>query len=415
MRAKLRAAAAAVKRFCKASRRAALWLLAFLLTLLPAVYMNNIYGYLPILTLLIVSLLSLGYLAVLGRSVGAQDRSLLSSCMRGTAMEFRVEVENRCLLACPRVELSFFMTDLYGGRDGGTSTVITLAPREKRVFTFDARFDHLGRYSVGLDKVTVFGPLGVLSRTLPGGAEHIVEVTPRIWELESLNLSQQVTTEDSRARTSSTLDGADYTGVREYAVGDPIKNIHWKLSAHTEGFLTRQMETFGSTGVTVILDLCAPDCTGETGMCLYDALVETAAAVCNRAISRGLENDLNFFDRRGAEQRLEVRDSAQFDSLPSLLPPLVRRAEDYPVEQLLIRSGRALYARSNVVLCTSRVSESTVKLLGDIKLGRRTPALFFVLPRDAYGRERDALLQPLHLLDELGISYFVLTSAEELQ
>lgn len=150
-------------------------------------------------------------------------------------------------------------------------------------------------------------------------------------------------------------------------------------------------------------------------MCLYDALVETAAAVCNQAIARGMENDLNFFDRSGAEQRLELRDTATFDTLPSLLPPLLEKPEDYPVEELLRRVSRAMYARNNVMLCTGRVTEETVRLLQDVRRARRTPILFFILPKDAYDRERDRLLQPVRLLDEVGIRYFVLTSAEELQ
>ncbi|MCD8128351.1 MAG: DUF58 domain-containing protein [Oscillospiraceae bacterium] len=404
-----------LRRGWRDAKRCALYLLVLALCFLPPVYLNDVYGYLPIFTLLFVSLLSIAYLLILARHIGCEDLSETARCVRGTPMAFSVRVENRSPLACPRVEVQFYMTDLYGGRDASTSAVITLAPFEKRTFTFDARFDHLGCYTAGLERLTVYGPLGVLYRVLPLRTEHSVEVMPHIWEPEHLQLSDRVVTEDSRSRSSVNMDGADYTGVREYVVGDPIKNIHWKLSAHTDNYLTRQTEVFGSAGVTVILDLCRPGCGGEVGMCLYDALVETATAVCNQAIARGMENDLNFFDRAGAEQRLELRDTATFDTLPSLLPPLLEKPENYPVEELLRRVSRAMYARNNVVLCTGRVTEETVRLLQDVRRARRTPILFFILPKDAYDRERDRLLQPVQLLDEVGIRYFVLTSAEELQ
>ena len=47
---------------------------------IPAVFLNSIYGYLPLLTLALTILLSRGYLAVLKRTLSFEEKSDLDNC-----------------------------------------------------------------------------------------------------------------------------------------------------------------------------------------------------------------------------------------------------------------------------------------------------------------------------------------------
>lgn len=389
--------------------------LLLILCILPAVFINNIYGYLPIFTYVFLLLISQIYLNILTKSLVYEDKSQLYSCMREESMEFCLSVENKSILVYPYVRVKFFMTDIFGERDQGTDTVITLAPKEKRDFVFDVRFDHLGKYSVGLEKVEVRGLLGVRKVTMPGGGEHIVEVYPHIWQLADLKVSEKVQTEDSKSKVSIETDGSDYTGVREYVMGDSIKNIHWKLSAHSNGYLTKQMETFGSSGVDVVLDLCGPECEAETAMSLFDTLVETAVAIGYYAQSKGTECEITYLSREKMETRLNAGQTEFYRSMIWELPPVADKREDYDVMRLLERVSGGMYARSNVVLCTALLTPEIVRTLVSIRMRRQNPVLFYVVPDNVYDREREELLKPVKLLEDHGISYSVISFGEELQ
>ena len=58
-------------------------------------------------------------------------------------------------------------------------------------------------------------------------------VLPKIHEEEEA-LSAESLTDSPDASSFMENDGFDYTGVREYAMGDSMKKIHWKLSMPQE-------------------------------------------------------------------------------------------------------------------------------------------------------------------------------------
>lgn len=396
-------------------KTAVLFIVILAFCVLPAVFINNIFGYLPVFLFLFVLILCRIYLNILTRSLVYEDQSEFHSCMRKESMEFRIRIENRSFLVYPYVKICFFMTDLFGDRDSGTETMITLAPKEKRDFVFDVRFDHVGRYSAGLEKIEIRGLLGVRKVTMPGGAEHSVEVYPHIWDLAEMKISEKVQTEDSKSKQSIDADGGDYTGVREYAMGDPIKNIHWKLSAHSNEYLTKQMETFGSSGVSIIMDLCGSAGNAEKAACLFDALVETAVSVGCYARDRGLECDIAYLSGDGKERYCNTGESDFQKSLIWDIPPVADRREDYDVMRLLDQADRSMYGRSNIILCTACLTPEIARKLISMRMHGKNPVAFFIIPDDVYDREREDLLAPARSLDGQGIVYYVLSDAEELQ
>lgn len=394
--------------------RLAILVLSLLLMCIPPVFIASAAGYLPAVALVLAALICTVYLLVLYRGVTCVDVSRIYSCHRQDDMAFSLEVKNRTFFVCPRVEAVFYLSDVFGDLDTETPFSVTLAPKEVRQFDFDVRFDHIGKYNVGLKEVRIYGLLGIFAFKIPGMSSYQVEVKPKIWELEKLAVSDMVYTEDQRSRIKVSIDGGDYTGIREYVVGDPIKNIHWKLSAHANGYMTKQMEAYGNPGVTVILDLCSPSYVRDTMMDLFDGVVESAVSVCYYAQNNGLESDIYYLDRQGEENTFASRDAADLGDIVWHIPAITDDPEGYDVQRLLRRAGRDLYTKNNIVLCTTKVTSDTVQRMMEIKQARRTPILFFIIPKDVHDKERSELIQPLKYLDGAGIAYYVVDAAERL-
>ena len=404
-----------MKKFFRAYGRIIVWVIMLLFCILPAVFLNTLPGYLPILVFLLLSLISLLYLFLLKRQLRWTDAGESVTCERGNVMEFGIAVNNDGLLVIPSLTARLILYSSIGGLDGVTEAILSLAPHEKRKLDMDVNFVHLGTYEVSVSHVQIRGLLGVIPLSLPGGGIHRVEVLPHLWHIQSLPVSEQVHTEDSRSHVTARLDGMDYTGVREYEQGDPIKNIHWKLSAHTSNYMTKQRETFGSTGLTIILDLFSEEIEGETRMCEYDALIEGAIALGSYALEHGMDSDLVYYNRQGDRSRSVFHPQEDFSTLLSNLPGLVEDRGDYPVEQLLERASRDLYIKNNVALVTASVKPETVQLLMRIRLMGRQPLVFFIMPGGLPHEKHEEYLAALKPLNSADIPWFSYSDPKELE
>lgn len=97
-------------------------------------------------------------------------------------------------------------------------------------------------------------------------------VLPRSFEVAPLRFLDG---EDGRAlqnRTTEDLSSPEDT--RVYRQGDPLKRVHWKLSARRRELIVRKFETPAPPDTLILLD-----CTPPASAALWDALCETALSV----------------------------------------------------------------------------------------------------------------------------------------
>lgn len=383
--------------------------------ILPAIFLNTLLGYLPIFFYCLLLLLGGTYLLILRGSIhcSAQDTSL--SCPRTQSEEFCLTVTNRSPLVAPMVKARLSMQSDYSGSGRDTEMILALAPFETREFKFSVTFAHLGRYSVGVSGLELGGLLNLARTRLPGGGAQQVHVTPLRHSPAYLALTDLVETEDSRAKASAALDGTDYTGVREYVAGDPIKNIHWKLSAHSNGYMTKQTEVLGNSGVDIILDMAAPKWTGEDGAYMYDAVVESACAVALYAAEKGMDSSMWFFDRSRKERNITLASASSFDQMVDELPGITDNAALYPLDQLLSHASTSLYTKNNIVLCSARADEAIFKRLEQIQAARRHPVLIYVIPPGLDEREREDRAAAVKVLERRNIPCHIISKVQDLK
>ncbi|MCD7948335.1 MAG: DUF58 domain-containing protein [Oscillospiraceae bacterium] len=387
--------------------------LVLALCALPAVILKGMWGWLAFLAVAAALPLSFCYAWWLRRKLTFSASSQVHTCVRGETLEFPLALCNASPLLCPRAEAVFSRSDLFGGLGQLAPLAFTLTPFERRVFPFSVCFDHAGEYTVGLKEICLYDLLGLFPFSLRGAAEYTVQVMPRQWALPAVTLSEQIQMENERAFQTSQVDGSDYTGVREYAFGDPIKNIHWKLSAHANGYLTKLLESSGSTGLAVLLNLTLPTETPDVRMTMLDGLLESALSLALYAREHGMETNLRYLNTEGA---LEVCVPTGGELPAALIAHPVTSCPDgadsgaYLLEHIL----RDRYGMNNVAFCTAVLTPEHVSLLRRIKHSGQLPQVFFWLPEHLLDQEREERLRPLRALHELGISVHVYTRPEEL-
>lgn len=384
------------------------------LTVIPPIFVNNAFGYLPVIVLGLLLVFSRIYVTILKRALVFEEKSDFSDCIRGTDNPFSISLKNRSPLVFSRMEVYFFVSDIFGGEDSTDTAVITLAPYEVRKFSFDIHFDHIGAYEAGLKKVTFSDLFGIFQITLDNEKRYQIRVAPKIFDVAKLHVSNSTFIESKHQLIPTSMDGSDYTGVREYVIGDPIKSIHWKLSARTEVYMTRQYESYGNTGISIIMDFLSPAYDTESMMCVFDGIVETALSVEHYGRSRGMETELLYLNKSGRRKKYSSRGKKDIFELISDLPKVSTAGGKYTALNLLVEEGRAPYSQGNLAFCTSNITSALVRALMDIKLHRKNPILFCIVPDGLTSDERTKFLKPLRSLDYARIPYYVLGTAQEL-
>lgn len=373
-------------------------------------------GWIPFIATATCIVLAFLYLQVLKRSISLLEKGSARDCRRNERVRFTVRFRNRCPLFAFRMEAHFFTSDMAGRPLSHACTTMALAPFEKCDMAFDATFEHLGVFRAGLDRVVVYDFLRLFSASLPGPRRVEVQVAPKLVAVSGIALSNDAVAEASAAARSVMSDSMDYAAVREYAIGDPLKNVHWKLSARSDGLMTKLFEIYTNPGVAVVLDFYGPAASEAELMEMFDAVVESGFSVARFAQMHGYDTEILHADKEGEEvRRLSWRES-DLPLLVAEMPALSSEpAQAADALRILDRQIRAPHGQSNIVVCTANLSSQMMETVCLAKAQRREPIVVAVVPRGLEGRERDQRLAPLARLDASGVGYVVIEDSADLE
>lgn len=378
-------------------------------------YYATAIGWIPLLMVSTAIVLAFAYLQVLKHGLEVSAATELHDCRRGDEIDFTVRFRNKTPLYFFRIEAYFFVSDLFGGLASQAMTTLSLGPFESYDLHFTTKFEHIGTYSAGLHRLVVCDFLRLFTAQLPGQRTQMVHVTPRIQTLDALDLSNDSQTETQRPRKSVFADSLDYAYVRPYVPGDPLKTIHWKLSARTDGYMTRLFEENTNPGVAVLLDFFAPEERAPYLMGMFDALVETAISVARYAQAEGFDTEMRYTNRDGERVRRVTFSNAELEEMIADMPSITNDAEkEHDGLDLFSEQLRNQYGQNNLVIVTGNLCSRLVSAVIDAKVHRRNPLVFAVVPSDLVGRELEQWCEPLRRLDEANIGYKVLTRSDDL-
>ncbi len=449
------APAAPVRRAGEVSRmgKALLLVAALLLCGVPVALVAHPISYVPLITVVLALAASFSYLQILKRTFSLSEDGMRRSCERGEAVGLSVTLSNGSILPHPRVVVSFYITDLFGEYDALRTMVVPLGSREVATFNFDANFTHLGRYAAGVDCVRLSDLFGLFSCTIPNAQRRQVVVRPRLFDLADVDISEAEEESASMVKPI-TADGTDYASVREYRFGDPLKTVHWNLTARsaTNTMYTRLFETYVTPSVAAIIDPFAPSGDREVLMSLFDGMMEGAASLSRFARAQGVECTIRYLGRgfepasiclageedadelilsacrivslTGGAGTQQVKAQAGEAGAGGQAAPSggsepghaasfddIRRASSIPVE-LFLQEGAGSQGASNIAYVAARLDEGILSALEEVAARRRQAMLMLVIPASLVGRARTEFLAPLSQLAQAGIPYYVLESTE---
>ena len=245
-----------------------------------------------------------------------------------TPVGYEIMLANDGFLPYPHVEADV----LYPSRDGvrceARRVSFSLAPYGVFRINENAVFHYRGSYDIGVKDIYVYDVLKMFRIRLRQDNLRPVFVMPRRLALpdDGEGAASEINTTEVRNMQGS--DRTELTEIKEYQMGDGLRDIHWKLSSKTQDLMVKHYGMNACRSVYYLPDL-AEGYTDPLQKGLYepdinqycaDAVTEMTIALILAAL-RGDNNicSLLWYDRRAAGLSAGSISGDTSDSAPASL------------------------------------------------------------------------------------------------
>ena len=229
------------------------WLLSFWVGIFIVLYLLS--GYRGYLVLFVGSagawLLAFFWVRSLSRNLRIERKLHLAWARVGDSVHEQFRLVNTGWLPALWVEV--------------TDTSSTLTTPIRMVSGVDAHaartrhFTHLcrrrGLYTLGPTRLQASDPFGIFTLTVFDHHAETMLVTPPVLPLRQLSITPGGWAGDQQRRRHALEREISDVGVRNYAPGDSLRRIHWRVSAHSDTLIVRQLEAVSSADWWIFVDL----------------------------------------------------------------------------------------------------------------------------------------------------------------
>ena len=232
-------------------------------------------GWLFVLAALLLGALAAG-LALASRAVSGLEVEV------GAPTEARQGEETPVdLVVCNRgraVRWGVVASDEHLG--GATVWIGTVRPGERVTVTTARGAPRRGEAHTGWAQLRSSAPFGVAERRARREVETATLVLPRTEPLGPLPFVDTTTSRETATRTEPRRgQGREYLSVREYRPGDPMRHVHWGLTARHGELMVREFEQERTPRLAIWLDTEPDDVDALDRCCTAAAsIVDSATA-----------------------------------------------------------------------------------------------------------------------------------------
>ncbi len=273
---------------------------------------------------------------------------------RGTESSLRITSLNRSPLPVAAAELELILPDGRATVSAGTQLF-----RQDGV---QVRYTlpHVGVVHAHVAKVCVSDLFHLLricrrEKTVP----QEILVLPRDFEVSALRFHARDDGQALLNRSSEDVTSPEDT--RAYRVGDPLKRVHWKLSARKREMIVRRFEVPAPPDTLILMDCSDPVCEGDEpdGLArLRDTLCETAVSVAKAQMELQHPIRVPLYGARAGEFRADRTGSLSL-LREELAYQIFRGGE--PFDRVLHLELRRMRRTGATVILTTRLDAAIVE------------------------------------------------------
>lgn len=202
--------------------------------------------------LVVMPAVSLGMLALSGRDLRVSLESMPQTTENPAV---RISIENPDIVPVSSVETEVVCENLRTGETDSYVINDTPRPKGRKDIDFEVLPKHAGRYRISVSSAEISDPLKLYSRKVSCSDSMFLTIMPDIFDMQLSYASDAAMLESDRSADSRRgNDPGEVRAIREYVPGDPVRNIHWKLSEKTDKLLVKELGNPITDQFLVILD-----------------------------------------------------------------------------------------------------------------------------------------------------------------
>lgn len=233
-------------------RNVIVWVLLILSALILYLFSNDTVT-LALLVALIAALPA-SY-ALLRFTAGNVEIDLKDAGLKDEHRIFELSFKNKGVIPVASVETMAQCTNLRTGETESFAINKSLGPHAAKTADLEIIPGHAGRYELSVSSAVMRDPLGLWKRKIEFDGHEGVTIMPELFVMNIVpaGVSAMPESDAESAKVRGSVSG-DMIDIKEYVPGDPVRNIHWKLSEKLDKPLVRVLGSPVSDQYLIILD-----------------------------------------------------------------------------------------------------------------------------------------------------------------
>lgn len=231
---------------------------------------------------------------------------------------FTFTVSNASLLPLSGLQLHFLLLDQSGGRWEEKKLLLSLPPKSHETYSLVFSSPYCGRFRICLTKIRLqsFFSLVWFSRKDSSMGEAVFFPKPLPVPVKISERTRYFSPEGEEDLEdpfhSASAAGSFQEDLRSYQPGDPVRLVHWKLSARTDTLLVRTLSGQKGFSVLLFLELARPG-QGDS-LRQLSSFFQWAASLSFRMLEMKCSHMMVWFDvKEQCLRRLPVGSEEELD------------------------------------------------------------------------------------------------------
>ncbi|MCR4408388.1 MAG: DUF58 domain-containing protein [Anaerolineae bacterium] len=284
--------------------------------------------------------------------------------------------------------------------------VETASAHDTRHWRMSGVCQRRGLFTLGPWELHLGDPLGFFRVVHHYPDTHALLVYPRVMHLPALNLPRGAAEGPSRTSQRSVEQTIAASNVRDYAPGDALRLVHWRITAHHDSLMVREFDLEPSGNLWIVLDLDRRVQAGEGQESTEEYGVILAASLAAEMLRQNRAVGLVAFGQEPAFV-LPQRGQAQLWRLLHLLAG-VSTGTDWPLARALEEISPMLGRGRTLVIITPSLESDWIAPLLPLMRRDISPAAILLDRASFDGPDTDSVTALRGLLAEQGVPSYII-------
>lgn len=355
----------------------------FLGVLFAAVMYGDPFMFMTLYALITMPAISALFAVITLFGISVTQRSSGATVVKGEPNKYYITFLNRIRIGFGTMRCKF-LGEHFAVETAASNLLVEIRPFSEPVeFPMEFTIKYRGVYQLGLSSLEITDILGLFNIRRKVSTKFEVVAYPRVMDLdENMHLTMHMLSKAPANLTIAQEDYADYTDVRPYVPSDPVKKIHWKLTAKRGEWIVKNYQSSVLNSMAILLDANKRAIEYEPMVKLEDKMMENTVAVLRYCLRQQMPADLLF----GRTVKESGRHIGDFNAMYNVMANLSFSDEGFSVNDVLTRYLNETSRNVNVVILTSVLDMLLYdRILNAVRFGHYIAVMYFVpegLPED---------------------------------